>query len=66
MKVRTTFMPDTELEVSDAEAVDLHRQGLLVVDTKKAQSAIEKVAEAVSQTSVAAPAAGDATTEKES
>lgn len=29
-KVRTTFQPDNELEVGDAEYLDLKRQGLLV------------------------------------
>lgn len=28
--VRTTMRPDQEIEVSDAEALDLSRQGLLV------------------------------------
>jgi hypothetical protein len=31
--VRTTMRPDQEIEVSDAEALDLSRQGLLVQET---------------------------------
>lgn len=31
-KVRTTMQPDRELEVDDAEYLDLQRQGLLVGD----------------------------------
>jgi hypothetical protein len=29
-KVRTTFRPDLEIEVGDADYIDLQRQGLLV------------------------------------
>lgn len=31
-KIRTTMRPDDEIEVSDAEYLDLRRQGLLVQD----------------------------------
>jgi hypothetical protein len=34
-KVRTTFQPDVELEVGEAEYLDLQRQGLLVEPAKK-------------------------------
>lgn len=30
MKVHTTFWPDREIEVGDAEYIDLARQGLLI------------------------------------
>jgi len=32
MKVRTTMQPDVEVEVNEAELLDLRRQGLLVED----------------------------------
>lgn len=32
-KIRTTMRPDVEIEVGDAEYLDLKRQGLLVGDT---------------------------------
>jgi hypothetical protein len=32
MKVRTTFRPDVEVEVNEAELIDLRRDGLLVED----------------------------------
>lgn len=35
--VRTTIQPDTELEVSEQEATDLRRQGLLVEDEAPAE-----------------------------
>lgn len=35
--VRTTIKPDQELEVSEAEATDLERQGLLVPGETKTQ-----------------------------
>lgn len=42
-KVRTTFQPDVELEVDDAEYLDLQRQGLLVEAKKKpAQQGADK------------------------
>ncbi|WP_393075278.1 hypothetical protein [Streptomyces sp. LN704] len=31
--VRTTMRPDQEIEVNDADYLDLHRQGLLVPET---------------------------------
>ncbi len=34
MKVRTTFRPDVEVEVTEGELLDLKRQGLLVEDKK--------------------------------
>lgn len=36
--VRTTFRPDVELEVDDAEYLDLQRQGLLVTDEAPAKA----------------------------
>lgn len=33
-KVRTTMQPDVEIEVDEAERLDLERQGLLHTDTK--------------------------------
>lgn len=32
-KIRTTMRPDQEIEVDDAEHIDLQRQGLLVEET---------------------------------
>jgi hypothetical protein len=34
-KVRTTMQPDVEIEVSDAELLDLTRDGLLLKEPKK-------------------------------
>jgi hypothetical protein len=34
-KVRTTMQPDVEIEVGDAELLDLQRSGLLTKDPKK-------------------------------
>lgn len=34
VKVRTTMRPDEELEVTEAERLDLDRQGLLLRDKK--------------------------------
>lgn len=34
-KIRTTMQPDVELEVGEAEYIDLERQGLLVTDKRK-------------------------------
>lgn len=34
-RVKTTFRPDEEIEVDDAEYVDLKAQGLLVEETSK-------------------------------
>jgi hypothetical protein len=50
VKVRTTFRPDVEVEVTEAELIDLRRDGLLVEDDKtdepkaapKAKTAPEK------------------------
>jgi len=38
MKVRTTMRPDVEIEVDDAEYLDLQRQGLLVDQGEKTQA----------------------------
>lgn len=35
VKVRTTFRPDQEVEMTATEAEDLRRQGLLAKDTEK-------------------------------
>jgi hypothetical protein len=35
MKVRTTFRPDEEVEVTEGELLDLRRQGLLAEDPEK-------------------------------
>ncbi len=34
MKVRTTMQPDVEIEVDDAEYLDMQRQGLLLDEPK--------------------------------
>lgn len=38
-KVRTTMRPDQEIEVGEAEYIDLQRQSLLVEDAKKRTAA---------------------------
>lgn len=35
-KIRTTMRPDVEIEVGDAEYLDLQREGLLVEDNEPA------------------------------
>lgn len=39
VKVRTTMRPDEVLEVSEAEATDLRRQGLLKTDKAQGEPA---------------------------
>lgn len=45
MKVRTTFRPDEEVEVTEGELLDLQRQGLLVEDKEKAEPSKAKATE---------------------
>lgn len=56
-KVRTTFRPDVEIEVGDAEYADLAAQGLIAPNAKAEPVAAPK-------TPVAPPAPGDPKTEK--
>lgn len=44
-KVRTTILPDTELEVSDSELLDLERQGLIADEPKSSSKASDKKGE---------------------
>lgn len=55
-KIRTTMRPDVEVEVSDADYLDLHRQGL-IFDPPKTDPA--------DQPAVKKTAAGTSTTSKE-
>lgn len=52
-KIRTTMRPDQEIEVGDAEYLDLYRQGLLVDPPKTdpaQQPAVKKTATGVPTT----------------
>jgi hypothetical protein len=51
--VRTTFRPDVEVEVSPAEYLDLHAQGLLVEEPSASPSPVTEPVRATT----AAPAA---------
>lgn len=63
-KVRTTMQPDIELEVGEAEFLDLQRQKLLVETKATTPEGIRKAA--VAQSTQVAAAAETADTTKES
>jgi hypothetical protein len=52
--VRTTMRPDQQIEVDDAEYIDLQRQGLLVDDTTAVPPATAAPANPAKKTSGAA------------